>query len=95
MNTFQWIMIGVAAVIVAPVIWKKLVSLIPEREEIINPKPLPQPKDEKCDGLVAVVERWDNLKQCCANQGMTKAVEELQKIFPLFVDNDERQEEDE
>ena len=42
------------------------------------------------EGLV-----WDALKQCCARQGMTKAAEELQKIFPLFVETDEREKEDE
>lgn len=92
MNTFQWIMIGIAAVLVVPIIWKKITSsIISEPEEIVGPRI----SDEQCEGLVSVVKRWDALKQCCVRQGMTKAVEELQKIFPLFVETDEREKEDE
>ena len=84
-------MIGIAVLLVAPVVWRKLAWLVPNRSETVRP----QSSDEGCDGLVSVVERWDALKQCCVQQGMTKAVEELQKIFPLFVEIDGGEKEDE
>ena len=83
MNIFQWVMIGVAAFLVAPVVWNGLISLLPKREDqrlplsVLNKKP--------CQGLVDVVQKWDDLKKCCEHQNMTKAAEELQKIFPLFA----------
>ena len=62
MNTFQWVMIGLAAVLVAPVLWKQVKALIPERKPIELPPPAPQPtlSDHDHTDLVDVVE-------CCFN----------------------------
>lgn len=93
MNTFQWVMIGLAAVLVAPVLWKQLKTLIPERKPIELPPPIPQSNlDHDHTDLVDVVECWQHLIECCKANGMNEAADEIYKVFPLFankgVDNE-------
>ena len=95
MNTFQWVMIGLAVILVAPVLWRQIKALIPERKPIELPPPIPQavlPDHEHTD-LVDVVECWEHLIACCKANGMKEAADEIYKVFPLFankgVDHDE------
>lgn len=88
MNTFQWVMIGLAAVLVAPILWDKVKALIPERKPIELPPPVlpPRPVDNAADcDLVDVVECWEHLIECCKANGMTQAADEIYKVFPLFA----------
>jgi len=90
MNTFQWVMIGLAAFLVAPVLWSKVKVFIPERKPIDLPPPLPPPlpnDPSDCD-LVDVVECWEHLIDCCNANGMTEAADEIYKVFPLFAKGD-------
>lgn len=88
MNTFQWIMIGLAAVLVAPVLWKQAKDFIPKRKPVeVTPTPnpvIPQVDSPDCD-LVDVVECWEHLIECCKANEMTEAVDEIYKVFPLFA----------
>lgn len=93
MNTFQWVMIGLAVLLVAPVIWKQLRNIIPERKPIELPPPAPQiTEDHQHTDLIDVVECWQHLIDCCKANGMNEAADEIYKVFPLFankgVDNE-------
>ncbi len=84
MNVFQWVMLGLAAILVAPMIIEKV-------KGAVSPDPTPPPAPptpehiDTCDGLVDVVECWEHLVDCCEGQGMKDAARELKKIFPLFA----------
>lgn len=86
MNTFQWVMIGLAAVLVAPVLWKNVKGFIPDLTRKPD-LPLPLPPNNKVDDpdLVDVVECWEHLIECCEANGMTEAAAEIYKVFPLFA----------
>jgi hypothetical protein len=94
MNTFQWVMIGFAVLLVAPILLNKVKALIPERKPIELPPPVPQPNllDHDHTDLVDVVECWQHLIECCKVNGMKEAADEIYKVFPLFankgVDNE-------
>lgn len=93
MNTFQWVMIGLAVFLVAPVIWKQLKNIIPERKPIeLPPPPLQINEDHQHTDLIDVVECWQHLIDCCKANGMNEAADEIYKVFPLFankgVDNE-------
>lgn len=88
MNLFQWVMLGLAAILVAPMIIEKMKGFVPSNPVPPPTPPLPPPAPEHvdtCDGLVHVVECWEYLCDCCEAQGMKDAARELKKIFPLFV----------
>lgn len=88
MNLFQWVMLGLAAILVAPMIIEKVKGFVPSNPVPPPVPPLPPPAPEHvdtCDGLVDVVECWEHLCDCCEAQGMKDAARELKKIFPLFV----------
>lgn len=88
MNLFQWLMLGIAAVLVAPMIIEKVKRFVPSDPVPPPTPPLPPstPKHvDTCDGLVDVVECWEHLCDCCESQGMKDAARELKKIFPLFA----------
>ena len=87
MNTFQWVMIGLAAFLVAPVVWKQVKGFIPERKPTPVPPPMPVDNPADCD-LVDVVECWEHLIACCEANGMTEAADEIYKVFPLFAKGD-------
>jgi len=87
MNLFQWVMLGLAAILVAPMVFEKFKGFVPS---VPTPPPVPPvpPAPEhvdSCDGLVDVVECWEHLRDCCEAQGMKDAARELKKIFPLFA----------
>ena len=86
MTMFQWVMIGLAGILVAPIFWEKAKGFIPQSKQ---PEPVPEPPEQDtedaCNGLVDVVECWDHLLECCESQDMHDASRELRKIFPLFV----------
>lgn len=88
MNLFQWLMLGIAAVLVAPMIIEKVKEFVPS-DSVPTPTPPVPPSTPKhvdtCDGLVDVVECWEHLCDCCESQGMKDAARELKKIFPLFA----------
>lgn len=88
MNLFQWVMLGLAAILVAPMIIEKVKGFVPSNPVPPPVPPLPPPAPEHvdtCDGLVDVVECWEHLCDCCEAQGMKDAARELKKIFPLFA----------
>jgi|SRR6056300_694793 hypothetical protein len=94
MNMFQWIMLGAAAFLVAPMVFDKLKGFISIEidDQDANPSvPTPPPVSpvpdhvDSCGGLVDVVECWEHLCNCCESQGMKDAARELKKVFPLFV----------
>lgn len=92
MNLFQWVMLGLAAILVAPMFIEKVKVSI-STEDTLNPMLPPAPEHvDTCGGLVDVVECWEHLCDCCEAQGMKDAARELKKIFPLFaiqeVDNE-------
>tara|TARA_B100002019_G_scaffold291335_1_gene311209 strand:+ start:2022 stop:2309 length:288 start_codon:yes stop_codon:yes gene_type:complete len=92
MNVFQWVMLGAAAVLVAPMLFQKAKGLIPSTPEPPVPPPAPEDHDDTCGGLVDVVECWEHLVECCEHQGMNDAARELKKIFPLFAIQEEKDE---
>lgn len=90
LSSFQWVMLGLAGVLVAPMVWNKVKGLIPERKPVPVPPPVPPPvvipHDDPVDcDLVDVVECWEHLIACCEANGMTEAANEIYKVFPLFA----------
>lgn len=87
MNTFQWIILGAAAILVAPIIFEKVKGFISSNPVPPLAPPLPPTPEhvDTCDGLVDIVECWEHLVDCCEGQGMKDAARELKKIFPLFA----------
>lgn len=86
MNLFQWVMLGFAAILVAPMVIEKVKGLVPSTPEPPVPPPAPEDHDhDTCGGLVDVVECWQHLVDCCEGQGMKDAARELKKVFPLFA----------
>jgi hypothetical protein len=85
MNTFQWIMVALAGIVALPMVWRRITS-------VVNFETTPSStKKNYCQGLVDVVERWEGLKKCCDEQGLTEASTQLTKIFPLFAIQDKKE----
>ena len=61
-------------------------SLLPKMENKIpsNPVIKPQPQPQKSD-LIAVVQKWDDLKNICVSNGLTEATAKLDEIFPMLI----------
>ena len=86
MNTFQIVMLILAAGLVVSVFWDKIKTVISQIEipkkpnETVTIKPQPAPST-----LVEVVAAWEHLKKGCEKHNLNKAVVALKAIFPLFV----------
>jgi len=85
LNGFQAIMIGLAAVLVAPVVWGKVKGVFASRPVELPPSVINDTPKLTGDGLVDVVEVWEHLIECCDEQGLTEAADEIYKVFPLFA----------
>jgi len=86
MSMFQWVMIGLAVMLVAPVLWDKVKGLIPERKPIeLPPSPQSSLSNNDHTDLIDVVECWEHLIECCKANGMKEAADEIYKVFPLFA----------
>lgn len=99
MTGFQIVMLLMAAGLVVNVFWGKISSvfsaLLSKKENVVKPNvtelPVPPPQQpqecvhEECKDLVDVISCWSHLKECCEAQNLKTAVQELERIFPLFV----------
>ena len=98
MNTFQIIIMSLAAVLILSTFWGSVSSAI---TNVFKAKVKPyEPAVEnhvnsKNSSLVEIVRCWEHLKSSCEKQKLDKACEELDKIFPLFVPNESLNEEPE
>jgi hypothetical protein len=90
-------MLLIAGAIVVSMYWEKLKGVIPaptpKPVDEDKPKPTPEVVDHDHDkddpSLVDIVYCWENLKDMCEKAGLDKAVDELDKIFPMFVGGEE------
>jgi hypothetical protein len=78
MNTFQLIMVGLAAFLAVPVLINKLY-------EWTSVKTAVEPPPVEGDSLADVIECWEALKKLCEKHGLNDAKEEIHKVFPLFA----------
>lgn len=78
MNTFQYIMIGLAAFLAAPVLINKLYAWTSSGATV-------EPPPVENDSLVDVIDCWENLKRLCEKYQLNEAREEIHKVFPLFA----------
>ena len=91
MNTFQIIIMSLAAVLILSTFWGNASSAI---KSLFKTKVKPFEPDvdnltsSKNSSLVEIVRCWEHLKSGCEKQKLDKACEELDKIFPLFVPNE-------
>ena len=90
MNTFQIIMVVLAAllglsVIVSPV-WTFLKDMFANAKtsDILN-KVKVNKTSKDTSSLVDIVSHWEVLKDACANAELKEAERELEAIFPLFA----------
>ena len=98
MNTFQIIIMSLAAVLILSTFWGNISSVITNAFKT-KVKPYEPAVDthvnSKNSSLVEIVRCWEHLKSSCEKQKLDKACEELDKIFPLFVPNQALHEESE
>lgn len=87
MNTFQWIMVALAGIVALPMVWRRITSVINFET---TPSSTKKNLDD-CQGLVDVVEKWEDLMNCCEEQRLTEASTQLTKIFPLFAIRDKKE----
>ena len=80
MNIFQWVMIGLAAVLAVPVLFNRLDDWVNSRTPA-----KPETKPEESDSLVDVIDCWERLKELCEEHNLNEAKEEVHKVFPLFA----------
>lgn len=78
MNIFQWVMIGLAAVLAVPVLFNRL-------DDWLNSRTPEKPKPEEGDSLVDVIDCWERLKELCEEHNLDEAKQEVHKVFPLFA----------
>lgn len=78
MNTFQYIMIGLAAFLAVPVLINKLYAWTSSGATV-------EPPPVEGDSLVDVIDCWENLKKLCEKHQLDEAKEEIHKVFPLFA----------
>jgi hypothetical protein len=84
MSTGQIIIIGLGAIMILSSL--DIGSLLPkvENKTPLNPVIKPQPQPQKSD-LIAVVQKWDDLKNICVSNGLTEATAKLDEIFPMLI----------
>ena len=58
MNIFQWVMIGLAAVLAVPVLFDRL-------DDWVNSRTPVKPEPGESDSLVDVIDCWERLKELC------------------------------
>ena len=95
MNTFQIIVMSLAAILVVSTFWDKIFSTF---KTATKPKVKPfTPVDDhaaiKSSSLVEIVRCWEHLKTSCEKHKLDQACRELDKIFPLFVPDEIKNEE--
>lgn len=78
MNIFQWVMIGLAAVLAVPVLFNRL-------DDWLNSRTPQKSKPEESDSLVDVIDCWERLKELCEEHNLDEAKQEVHKVFPLFA----------
>lgn len=78
MNIFQWVMIGLAAVLAVPVLFNRL-------DDWLNSRTPEKSKPEESDSLVDVIDCWERLKELCEEHNLDEAKQEVHKVFPLFA----------
>jgi len=96
MNTFQIIMLLIAAGLILSTFWGSLVQWIKNMQAVEIPVVVePNWIDniavdivKKKTELMMIVVSWENLKDRCEDAGLDQAVEELNLIWPLLVDAD-------
>ena len=78
MSTGQIIIMGLGAMIV-------LSSL--DLSSLLNkiPSPSPAPAVKPKNDLIAVVQKWDDLRNVCIINGLTEATAKLDEIFPMLI----------
>jgi hypothetical protein len=96
MTGFQVVVLLLAAGLVVNVFWGKISNAVsalyskkPESTKPNVAEPVQvAPQDcahGECKDLVDVISCWTQLKDCCEKQNLKTAVQELERIFPLFV----------
>lgn len=96
MTTFQMIIVGLGALIGGSVLWEQIKGLllkiskkVKEVKEVRKPDDYLVKNDHSdicsTDSLCSVVSCWEDLRDQLANRGLSDAVKELDKIFPLFI----------
>ncbi len=78
MNIFQWVMIGLAAVLAVPVLFNRF-------DDWVNSRTPVKPEPEESDSLVDVIDCWERLKELCEEHNLNEAKQEVHKVFPLFA----------
>jgi hypothetical protein len=78
MNTFQYIMVGLAAFLAVPVLINKLYIWTGGRAKV-------EPPPVEGESLVDVIDCWERLQKLCDKHGLKEAKEEVHKVFPLFA----------
>ena len=82
MSTGQIIIIGLGAMMILSSL--DIASLLPKVENKIPSNPVIKPQTPKSD-LIAVVQKWDDLKNICVSNGLTEATAKLDEIFPMLI----------
>lgn len=93
MTTFQMIIVGLGALIGGSVLWEQIKGLLlkisKKVKEVRKPDDYLVKNDHSdicsTDSLCSVVSCWEDLRDQLANRGLSDAVKELDKIFPLFI----------
>lgn len=100
MTTFQMIIVGLGVLLGGSTFWGQIRGILPKilkqvkdakKEDDIVPTSEKNDHPEVCskDSLCTVVSCWEDLRNQLVNRGLTEAISELDKIFPLFVVMDE------
>ena len=82
----QWVFIGVGILLLAPGLWpiiKKMLSGL-DVPNIIPDNPH-GPHDGHEDCLRDLVDKWEDLSDCCHNCGLHDACEKLEEVFPMLI----------
>ncbi len=97
MTAFQMIIVGLGVLLGGSTFWGQIKGISPKilkrvKDEKKEDVPTSEKNDhpEVCpeDSLCTVVSRWEDLRNQLVNRGLTEAISELDKIFPLFVVKD-------
>lgn len=88
MSTGQIIIIGLGAILILSSLdfgslFKTVTDNGKQPPKTVNPA-IPTKKYE----LVALVEKWSDLKDACEKNGLTEAVSKLDEIFPTLIKTD-------